>query len=246
MANVTDSLPIGQYALLSDCRAAALVSREGSVDWLCCPRFDGPSIFCRLLDPAGGRFAIRPAGEFEASRRYLDETMVLETTFTSSGGTAVLTDAMALGRGKRGHDLGADSPGVLLRRLACTDGEITVEVTYAPRPEYGLVHPILFPVTGGIAARGGSDRLLLSTSASFDVAGASATAQVRLAAGQAAVFALGHGKMAGPPWPHGARRRSPLGSMTPWRAGDPGQRFTRTMKAPGRSSCAILAGCCRP
>ena len=80
-----DSLPIGEYALLSDCRSAALVSRDGSVDWLCFPRFDGPSVFCRLLDPAGGHFAIRPAGEFQVSRRYVDQTLVLETTFTTAG-----------------------------------------------------------------------------------------------------------------------------------------------------------------
>ena len=67
-----DSLPIGEYALLSDCRSAALVSRDGSVDWLCFPRFDGPSVFCRLLDPLGGHFSIRPAGEFQVSRRYVD------------------------------------------------------------------------------------------------------------------------------------------------------------------------------
>ena len=79
-----DSLPIGDYALLSDCRSAALVSRDGSVDWLCFPRFDAPSVFCRLLDAAGGRFAIRPAGEFQVSRRYVDQTMVLETTFTTT------------------------------------------------------------------------------------------------------------------------------------------------------------------
>jgi alpha,alpha-trehalase len=148
-----DSLPIGDYALLSDCRSAALVSQAGSVDWLCFPRFDAPSVFCRLLDPAGGRFAIRPTGEVQASRRYVDRTMAVETTFTTAGGTMVLTDAMAVGRNERGHDLGADSPGVLLRHLACTDGEFEAEIIYAPRAEYGLIHPILEPVPGGLAAR---------------------------------------------------------------------------------------------
>jgi GH15 family glucan-1,4-alpha-glucosidase len=179
-----DSLPIGDYALLSDCRSAALVSRDGSVDWLCFPRFDAPSVFCRLLDPAGGRFAIRPAGQFRASRRYVDQTMVLETTFTTAGGTAVLTDALALGRDDRGHKLGAGSPGMLLRRLVCTGGEIDAEVSYAPRPEYGLVHPFLVPIPGGLTARGGADRLLLSTPVDLDVGGDTATARIRLAAGR--------------------------------------------------------------
>jgi GH15 family glucan-1,4-alpha-glucosidase len=169
------------------------------VDWLCFPRFDGPSVFCRLLDPAGGHFAIRPAGEFQVSRRYVDQTLVLETTFTTARGTAVLTDALAVGRNERGHHLGAHSPGTLLRSLACTRGEIEVEVSYAPRPEYGLIRPVLVPVPGGLAARGGANRLFLSTSVSFGVDDATATARVRLAAGQAAVFALGHGDMAGPP-----------------------------------------------
>ena len=117
------SLPIGAYALLSDCRSAALVSRAGSVDWLCFPRFDSPAVFARILDDDGGYFAIRPAGEFRVSRRYIDQTMALETTFRTATGTAVLTDAMALGRDDRGHRLGAGSPSVLLRRVACTDGE---------------------------------------------------------------------------------------------------------------------------
>ena len=194
-----DSLPIGDYALLSDCRSAALVSQAGSVDWLCFPRFDAPSVFCRLLDPAGGRFAIRPTSEVQASRRYVDRTMAVETTFTTAGGTMVLTDAMAVGRNERGHDLGADSPGVLLRHLACTDGEFEAEIIYAPRPEYGLIHPILEPVPGGLAARGGADRLLLSTPIAFTVNGATATARVRVTAGETAAFALAHGQMWEPP-----------------------------------------------
>jgi len=212
-----DSLPIGEYALLSDCRSAALVSRDGSVDWLCFPRFDGPSVFCRLLDPAGGHFAIRPAGEFQVSRRYVDQTLVLETTFTTADGTAVLTDALAVGRNERGHHLGAQSPGTLLRSLACTRGEIQAEVSYAPRPEYGLIHPVLVPVPGGLAARGGANRLFLSTSVSFGVDDATATARVRLAAGQAAVFALGHGDMAGPP-------------LAPWTEGEIISRLDDTLE----------------
>jgi alpha,alpha-trehalase len=124
-----NSLPIGDYALLSDCRSAALVSRAGSVDWLCCPRFDAPSVFARILDADGGHFAIRPAGDFQASRAYVSQTMALETRFRADTGIAVLTDAMAMGRNDRGHDLGAGSPGVLMRRLRCTEGKLDVDVT---------------------------------------------------------------------------------------------------------------------
>jgi alpha,alpha-trehalase len=187
-----DGLPIGDYALLSDCRSAALVSRPGSVDWLCFPRFDAPAVFARILDPDGGHFAIRPVGEFEASRGYMTQTMVLETTFRTAAGTAVLADAMAVGRNERGHDLGAESPGVLLRELACTDGEMDVEVSYAPRPEYGLIHPILEEVPGGLAARGGAGRLLLSAPGGFEIDGATAHGRLHLTAGQTVVFALQH------------------------------------------------------
>jgi len=62
-----DGLPISDYALLSDCRSAALVSPAGSVDWLCFPRFDAPAVLARILDPGAGHFTICPAGDFEAS-----------------------------------------------------------------------------------------------------------------------------------------------------------------------------------
>lgn len=86
-------VPIADYALLSDCRSAALVSLAGSIDWLCFPRFDGPSVFARLLDAQGGHWSIQPTGPFQISRCYSPKTMVLETTFQTSTGSAVLIDA---------------------------------------------------------------------------------------------------------------------------------------------------------
>jgi GH15 family glucan-1,4-alpha-glucosidase len=192
------TLPIADYALLSDCRSAALVSRAGSVDWLCFPRFDGPAVFARLLDDDAGHLAVGVPGA-AATRRYLDQTMALETTFRAGDGTAVLHDALAVGRNERGHHLGAGSPGVLLRRLICTDGEVEVEVEYAPRPEYGLVHPLLEPVEGGLAARGGADRLMLSTPAELPVDGATARGRLTLRAGGWVCFALHHARTWEPP-----------------------------------------------
>src|SRR2546430_2974993 len=89
------SPPTTDYALIGDCRGAGLVSRGGSLDWLCVPRFDSPSVFAALLDPeAGGRFRIRPTGEFRATRRYLPDTNIVETTFACSGAEVVLRDLM--------------------------------------------------------------------------------------------------------------------------------------------------------
>jgi GH15 family glucan-1,4-alpha-glucosidase len=186
-------LPIADYALLSDCRSAALVSRAGSVDWLCLPRFDGPSVFARLLDDDGGHWSIGVPGA-ASTRRYLEQSMALETTFETPGGSAALTDAMAVGRNDRGHDLGAGSPGALLRRLTCTAGEVEVAVHYAPRPEYGLVHPLLHPVDGGLVGRGGADVLALSAPAGLAVDGDTATARLVLRAGETACFALHHAR----------------------------------------------------
>jgi GH15 family glucan-1,4-alpha-glucosidase len=187
------NLPISDYALLSDCRSAALVSRAGSVDWLCFPRFDAPSVFARILDEDGGHWSVSVLGA-TTTRRYADQTMVLETTFTTATGTVVLTDGMAVGRNDRGHDLGAGSPGALLRLLACTDGEVEVEVTYAPRPEHGLIHPLLHAVDGGLLARGGADVLALSSPVELRIHGATAEAHLTLRAGETAAFCLHHAR----------------------------------------------------
>src|SRR5947207_847074 len=98
--------PIAEYGLLADCNSAALVARDGSVDWLCLPRYDSGSVFGRILDPDAGHWSIRPAGPFTSERRYLPGTLVIETTFTAEGGVVKLTDALIFAEGQRGHDLG--------------------------------------------------------------------------------------------------------------------------------------------
>jgi hypothetical protein len=94
--NVTAAYaPIGDYALIGDCRAAGLVSRDGSLDWLCLPRFDSPALFAALLDDGrGGRCRLRPVGAFRSTRRYLPDTNVLETTFRTETGAVALRDLM--------------------------------------------------------------------------------------------------------------------------------------------------------
>ena len=85
------STPIADHALLSDCHSAALVSTAGSIEWLCFPRFDSPSTFGRLLDDTAGHWSICPVADAAVTRRYLDSTMVLETTFQTSTGTVTWT-----------------------------------------------------------------------------------------------------------------------------------------------------------
>jgi alpha,alpha-trehalase len=184
--------PIADYALISDCRSAALVHREGSVDWLCFPRFDGPSVFGRVLDGAAGHWKIRPSTDAEITRRYVPETLVLETTYRTKTGTAMVLDAMAVGRNERGHELGADAPSVLMRRVIGMNGEVPFELEYAPRPEYGLIVPLLEPVDGGIVARGGADLLALSSPVPCEIGGSIARADFVVRRGDEVSFALHH------------------------------------------------------
>jgi GH15 family glucan-1,4-alpha-glucosidase len=184
--------PIADYALISDCQSAALVSSEGSVDWLCFPRFDRPSVFARLLDQDAGHWSIHPAGVLEAKRSYVERTMAIQSTFRTAEGKATLVDVMAVGEGEREHKLGAHSPHALLRRLTCDEGRIEINIEYAPRPEYGLIFPFLTAVDGGIHARGGADVLLLSSPIAFEIDGSGASAHISLTEGQSVAFALHH------------------------------------------------------
>jgi GH15 family glucan-1,4-alpha-glucosidase len=135
--------PIDDYALIGDCRSAGLVSGDGSLDWLCLPRFDSPSVFAALLDAReGGRFRIRPVGEYSSERRYLPDTNVLETTFRCPSGTFVLRDLMSVSS-EEDKRASLTPEHEVLREVEGIDGEVEVEVLYDPRPEYGLMRPML-------------------------------------------------------------------------------------------------------
>ena len=133
--------PIGDYAVIGDCRSAALVGRNGSIDWLCGPRFDSPSIFGALLDSArGGHFRICAAGATAVSRTYIHDTNVLETTFHTPTGRLTLTDLMPVAsqEQKQRHLLPDHE---LIRAIECVEGTVEVELACEPRPDYGL-HPV--------------------------------------------------------------------------------------------------------
>jgi alpha,alpha-trehalase len=190
--------PIADYALLSDRHSAALVSRSGSIDWLCFPRFDSPSTFGRLLGETAGHWSFGAANATEVTRRYLDGTMVLETALCTPTGAVTITDALAMGFGNRGHELGKSAPHVLLRRATCTEGQVDLTLEFVPRPDYGLVHPLLDAVDGGVAIAGNGDALVLSTPVglTFDQDRATASCRFQLAQAESMGFALHYGNPA--------------------------------------------------
>lgn len=119
-----DDLPLSEYAIIGDGVTAALVARNGSVDWLCYGRFDGPAVFCRLLDAdRGGYFQVAPSVPYDARRVYVDRTNILETEFSCERGKVRLTDFMALD---------VSTGPVLVRKIEGLSGEVSLGVEFVP------------------------------------------------------------------------------------------------------------------
>ncbi len=125
--------PIEDYAIIGDCRSAALVSSHGSIDFLCWPRFDSPALFAGLLDSErGGSFSIAPREAFTTHRSYVGDTAVLRTTFETAEGSFVLTDCMPIASpDDRRRALLPERE--LVRHLRCTRGGGEVELRFEPR-----------------------------------------------------------------------------------------------------------------
>ncbi len=151
------NLRIEDYALIGDCATAALVGRNGSIDWLCLPRFDSPACFAALLgQPEHGRWLIAPAdSRHRVERRYLDGSLVLATTFETSAGAVELIDFF---RPRHG-------PLNLVRLVRGLRGRVAMCVEFILRFDYGSMVPWVEPLPeGGISAIAGPEQVVLRTS----------------------------------------------------------------------------------
>ena len=140
--------PIADYAFLSDCHTGALVAPDGSIDWLCVPRFDSPSVFGSLLDRQAGSFRLGPFGiNVPVTRAYEPGTNTLVTTWCTTGGWIVVRDALTMGRREREDTItphtrpptDEDADHLLVRTVACIDGTVDIDLVCEPIFDYGTM-----------------------------------------------------------------------------------------------------------
>ncbi|MBA2363735.1 MAG: glycoside hydrolase family 15 protein [Chloroflexia bacterium] len=182
----TDYRPIEDYGLIGDCHSAALVSSQGSIDWLCLPNFDSPSVFARILDANhGGAWSIFPTARYHASHHYAENTNVLETEFTSEQGRARLMDFMPVAPGVSDN---TDAPRYVIRIVEGIEGETSFESRCWPRPEYGQEMPAF--VTEDRVVTFGPFVVTGPTAWRVDAAEGAISCQVTLRPGERAAFTL--------------------------------------------------------
>ena len=176
-------LHIEDYALIGDCETAALVGRDGSVDWLCWPRFDSDACFAALLgDPKHGRWLIAPTtATAPATRRYRGDTLILETRFETESGVAVVVDFMPP---RSGHSK-------LVRLVIGVRGQVAMRTELVLRFGYGALVPWVHRLEDGtLRAIAGPDQVVLRTSAPIHGEDAKTVAEFTVAAGEVVPFTL--------------------------------------------------------
>ena len=176
------ALPIEQYALLGDCRTAALVGSDGSIDWLCFPRFDSNACFAALLGGSEhGRWLIAPDVQIESvARRYRDGTMILETDFVTSGGSVRIIDWMAI----------SDRRWEVMRIVEGLKGSVAMRMDLVARFDYGSIVPWVRRLDGALLMTAGPDTLELRTSVKVEGEDMRTVSQFTVSAGQRESFVL--------------------------------------------------------
>ncbi len=173
---------IEDYALIGDLHTAALVSRDGSLDWLCLPRFDSGACFAALLGtPENGRWLLTPRGEVRSiRRRYRDHTLILETDFETAEGAVTLIDFMPV----------RDREPNLIRIVEGKRGTVPMHMELIIRFDYGSIVPWVQRLDGGISAIAGPDRLLFHTPVHLRGADLTTVADFTVSAGERVPFTL--------------------------------------------------------
>ena len=198
--------PIADYALLSDCETTALIAPNGSVEWMCLPRMDSPSVFASILDRDAGSFRIGPAHvNVPAGRRYIPGTMVLETTWETRTGWVIVRDALSIGpwhhddersESHRRSPTDHDADHVLLRLIKCVEGSAEINLACEPAFDYGGLSAEWSYLGAGyheaVARSEGMDtHLRLVTDLRLGFEGPRARARTMLREGEVAFAALG-------------------------------------------------------
>ncbi|HEY7801193.1 MAG TPA: glycoside hydrolase family 15 protein [Dehalococcoidia bacterium] len=184
---------ISEYGLIGDSRASALVSRDGSVDWMCLPKFDSPSVFGRILDwDRGGYFQLVPDIAYTARRRYIDSTNVLETTFHTEQGDVALIDFMPA-QNERVKREALAPLRMLIRMVEGRTGAVPMRLAYVPRPDYGVGGVRLNVHTSKeVTTLRGRHALHLRSDIALDVAPLDARARFTVAPGDRRRFSLAY------------------------------------------------------
>jgi GH15 family glucan-1,4-alpha-glucosidase len=180
------SSPIEDYALIGDGQTAALVNRNGSIDWLCWPQFDSDACFCALLGTdENGRWLIAPKDPVNSiTRRYETDTLVLETDMVTDSGAIRITDYMPI------RDGGASS---IVRIVTGVKGRVTMRLDLRPRFDYGTLPPWFEPVDDGVLATCGSHRLVFVSPIPMQVADDATFGEFLLSEGERFAFVLSYG-----------------------------------------------------
>lgn len=175
------SVPIEDYAIIGDCHSGALVSRTGSIDWLCLPRFDSGACFAALLGtPDHGRWQICPVGDFQASRRYRDETLILETEFQTESGSVALIDCMPPRTAL---------PDVV-RTVIGRSGKVRMHLELVIRPDYGSLIPWVRSENGVLHAIAGPDGIQVASDVELHGEGLTTVGDFEVSEGQSLSFVM--------------------------------------------------------
>jgi len=200
--------PIGDYGYLADGHTGALVAPDGSVEWMCLPRFDSPSVFGALLDRRAGGFRLGPSTEdVPVARRYEPGTMTLETTWATSTGWAVVRDALVIGpwheedgEAYRRPPTDHEAEHALVRTVECVQGDVEISLACTPMLDYGRRQAAWEqPSRNTVVAECDGRPLRLVSDMNMGIEGPTVFARHRLRDGETSYCALSWSRMLDPP-----------------------------------------------